>query len=235
MTKYEPYTRHECPHCQTTVSFDDVKKTQHTNESGGRSYNLSRFGEKGQILDVVVVQCPSCLKLVVSADKGEGQKNEPSEEYVIWPILSTRSPAPQEVPEHVADDYTEASLVLGISPKASAALSRRCLQIVLVEKGGANKKKNLSEQIVEVLPNLPSHIASNLDAVRNVGNFAAHQQKSVNTGAILDVEPGEAEWNLEILEDLFDFYYVKPVEAQKKREAMNKKLQEAGKPLLKKP
>ena len=155
MTKYEPYTRHECPHCQTTVSFDDVKKTQHTNESGGRSYNLSRFGEKGQILDVVVVQCPSCLKLVVSADKGEGQKNEPSEEYVIWPILSTRSPAPQEEPEHVADDYTEASLVLGISPKASAALSRRCLQIVLVEKGGANKKKNLSEQIVEVLPNLP--------------------------------------------------------------------------------
>lgn len=38
-----------------------------------------------------------------------------------------------------------------------------------------------------------------LDAVRNIGNFAAHTQKSTVTGAILDVVPGEAEWNLDVL------------------------------------
>jgi hypothetical protein len=34
--------------------------------------------------------------------------------------------------------------------------------------------------------------------------------KSTTTGVILDAEPGEAEWNLDILESLFDFYFVQP-------------------------
>ncbi len=121
-----------------------------------------------------------------------------------------------------------------MSSKASAALSRRCLQAVLREKGNT-KAKDLDKQIEEVLPTLPSYIAENLDAVRNIGNFAAHQQKSQTTGVILDVEPGEAEWNLDVLDELFDFYYVQPEMARKKREALNEKLKDAGKPPLKQP
>ena len=37
------------------------------------------------------------------------------------------------------DDYEEAALVLSISPKASAALSRRCLQTILREHGYGQK------------------------------------------------------------------------------------------------
>jgi hypothetical protein len=33
-----------------------------------------------------------------------------------------------------------------------------------------------------------------IDAVRNIGNFAAHPQKSTATGEILEVEFGESEW-----------------------------------------
>jgi hypothetical protein len=57
--------------------------------------------------------------------------------------------------------------------------------------------------------------------------------KSTQTGMILDVEPGEAEWTLDVLEELFDFYFVRPSMIQKKRDAFNKKLQDAGKPLMK--
>jgi hypothetical protein len=46
-------------------------------------------------------------------------------------------------------------------------------------------------------------LASAVDAVRNVGNFAAHPIKSKSTGDVLDVEPGEAEWLLDALERLF--------------------------------
>jgi hypothetical protein len=50
---------------------------------------------------------------------------------------------------------------------------------------------------------------------------------------ILDVEPGEAEWTLDVLEELFDFYCVLPATIQKRKDAFNKKLQEAGKPPMK--
>ena len=52
-------------------------------------------------------------------------------------------------------------------------------------------------------------------------------------GKLSNVEPGEAEWLLETLEGLFDFYFVQPAELKKKRDALNAKLAAAGKPQLK--
>ena len=62
-----------------------------------------------------------------------------------------------------------------------------------------------------------------------IGNFAAHPIKSKHTGEVLPVEPGEAEWNLDVLESLFDFYYVQPATLKAKKDALSKKLKEAGK------
>jgi len=104
--------------------------------------------------------------------------------------------------------------------------------MVLTEAGGA-KKKDLSDQIDEVLPRLPSHLAESVDAIRVVGNFAAHPIKSQSSGEIVEVEPGEAEWNLDVLDGLFDFYYVQPKRTKQRKAAIDKKLKEAGKPPLK--
>jgi Domain of unknown function (DUF4145) len=108
-------------------------------------------------------------------------------------------------------DYSEACLVLPDSEEASAALSRRCLQHLLREKSGA-KKGDLANEIQQVLDSgkLPTYLAEDLDAIRNIGNFAAHPVKATNSGAIVDVEPREAEWLLNVLEGLFDFYFVQP-------------------------
>lgn len=93
----------------------------------------------------------------------------------------------------------------------------------------------LDNEITQVLDSgkLPSRLADNLDALRTVGNFAAHPIKSTSTGEVVDVEDGEAEWLLDVLEDLFDFYFVLPVRAQGRRDALNAKLRDAGKPELK--
>jgi hypothetical protein len=125
-------------------------------------------------------------------------------------------------------------LILWDSPKASAALSRRCLQNILREKANV-KKSDLNNEIDQVIDSkqLPSHLSESIDAIRNIGNFAAHPIKCTNTGEIMDVEPGEAEWTLDVLEGLFDFYFVQPGLHAKKKEALNKKLQEAGKPPMK--
>ena len=171
--------------------------------------------------------CPNCRGIIITAVNLKDQK-----EYVLWPRFDFRNPVPEEVPEHIAEDYNEAATVLNFSPKASAALSRRCLQTVLRE-AGSTTQKNLSAQIDAVIPNLPSYIAESIDAIRNIGNFAAHPIKDNQSGGIIPVEPGEAEWNLEVLDMLFDFYYVQPEITKRKREALNLKLQAANKPTMK--
>jgi hypothetical protein len=125
-------------------------------------------------------------------------------------------------------------LVVADSPKASAALSKRCLQHLL--RGEAKvKPQDLFNEIEELLSRgtLPSHIAEGLDAVRNIGNFAAHPMKSKSTGDIVPVESGEAEWNLDVLESLFDFYFVAQAKTKARKDALNKKLTDAGKPPVK--
>jgi hypothetical protein len=155
---------------------------------------------------------------------------------MAYPRGATRPPAPPEVPKALAEDYNEACVVLADSPKASAALSRRCLQHTLSD-AKLSTMRDLNDAIKDALKSgrLPSHIAEDLDAVRNIGNFAAHPQKSQHSGEVLDFEPGEAEWNLDVLESLFDFVYVGPARSKAKRDNLNKKLQEAGKPPMKQP
>lgn len=101
---------------------------------------------------------------------------------------------------------------------------------MLREKAGTTER-DLAKQIQSVLDSekLPTYLADDLDAVRNIGNFAAHPVKSQTTGAVLPVEPGEAEWNLDVVEALFDFYFVGAARAQARRDALNQKLNDAGK------
>jgi len=116
------------------------------------------------------------------------------------------------------------------SPMASAALSRRCLQHILRESGGI-KEGTLAAEIDQVLKagRLPNSVAEALDAVREIGNFAAHPTKSTSTGDVIEVEPGEAEWNLNVVEALMDIYYVQPARLAAKKVALNLKLGDAGK------
>lgn len=79
------------------------------------------------------------------------------------------------------------------------------------------------------MPGFPSHLAKSVDAIRNIGNFSAHPSKSKSTGEIVPVEPHEAEWTLDVLESLFDFFYVQPAILARKRDALNAKLAEIGK------
>jgi Domain of unknown function (DUF4145) len=189
--------------------------------------------------------CAACQKIVLELGHGQIARNPqgrdvvvgvPVQMRIVHPKAVSRSLLPAEVPTEFTVDYSEACLVLPDSENASAALSRRCLQHLLREKSGA-KKGDLTNEIQQVLDSgkLPTYLAEDLDAIRNIGNFAAHPVKATNSGAIVDVEPHEAEWLLNVLEGLFDFYFVQPARAQAKRAALNAKLRSMGKPPLKTP
>jgi hypothetical protein len=180
-----------------------------------------------------------CQRFVISLHESydrssSGKFYHNNREFLCYPKAPSRAPLPPEVPNPYAADYSEACVTLVDSPKASAALGRRCLQHILRDKAGV-KPGNLADEIQQVIDagKVPSHISESLDAVRNIGNFAAHPVKSKASGEIIDVEPGEAEWNLDVLEALFDFYFVQPELLTKKRAALDAKLAEAGKPKMK--
>jgi hypothetical protein len=170
--------------------------------------------------------CPECGQHIVYAWVPECVRvYPPAQEWVDFSSY---------VPSVLFRDFEEARSVIDVSPKASAMLGRRCLQRLIREHIGI-ADKNLDKEIASVLASnrLPSYLADDLDAVRNVGNFAAHPMKSQETGEIMDVEPGEAVWTLKVLEGLFDFYFVAPRKAERRREELNCKLKDAGHPTMK--
>ena len=175
--------------------------------------------------------CPACQQAIIRAHRSQGGAVQT---FRAYPAKAALRPVPVEVPDPYKRDFIEACDVIESSPKASAALSRRNLQAILRECA-RTKKRELAEQIDEVIAvgHLPTHIQESLDAVRTVGNFAAHPTKSTSTGEIVEVEAGEAEWNLDTLESLFDFYFVQPALTAKRRAALDAKLKDAGKPPLK--
>ena len=140
---------------------------------------------------------PECQKLFLYLARLEIERTgpprhtyieeKPIECFLIYPKGATRKKAPPEVPIEIAKDFNEAVLILNDSPRASAALSRRCLQNILREKAKV-KPGNLSDEIQEIIDRkeLPSYLAECLDHIRIIGNFAAHPIKSERTGEIIE-------------------------------------------------
>ena len=216
----------KCPHCLVKICAQE------------KSIPLGKDSEGDWGIKACLCPNEDCGKWIIWLQKSVPDAKGPAggssthriTHIQVYPKGINRPPAPQEVPREAAEDYNEACLVLSDSPKASAALSRRCLQNILRETANV-KPGNLYSEIQEVIDSntLPSHLAGNLDMVRVTGNFAAHPEKSEKTGEIVPVEPEEAEWNLDVLEGLFDFYFVQQERSRRKKQALNKKLREVGK------
>lgn len=218
----------ECPHCNIHIHEDTSQK--------------SISSDQGGYWGVLYQNCPSCKKLIMWLSCKDKSKIKDFQhiyfdnddiKYVILPASSIRT-APPQVPEDIAQDFIESASIVDMSPKASATLSRRCLQNILIEAAEVNSKSNLDQQIQEAIDkkNMPSYISEMLDSVRIVGNFAAHPSKSKTTGLIIEVEPEEANLNLYVIEQLFDFYYVTPSVIKERKNKINAKILDSGKTKL---
>ena len=122
-----------CPHCNTGVSleFEEYYVEQAKDyERTGAGYQFAWD------------TCPECEEPVVILRFGKyvGEKSgsdysyadiqDISREEILYPRYVSRKVEP-EVPGAHKTDFLEACAVLPLSPKASAALSRRVLQNVL--------------------------------------------------------------------------------------------------------
>jgi len=154
----------QCPYCLFHF-HDDENKFQYNpigNDHGTQWY-------------VKTINCARCGKLIVFLQEGERYP------FMVLPKSVSRASLGPEVEAPYSSDYLEACAVLADSPKASAALSRRTLQLLLRNVAKV-RPADLSKEIQEVLESrsLPSHLADAIDAVRNIGNLAAHPIKSTH-------------------------------------------------------
>lgn len=112
---------------------------------------------------------------------------------------------PDYIPETIRNDYEEAYAILHLSPKASATLSRRCLQGMIHDFWDI-KLKNLNQEISALKDKIPADLWSSIDALRQLGNIGAHMEK--DTDVIVDIDPNEAESLIKLIELLMKEWYI---------------------------
>jgi hypothetical protein len=126
----------------------------------------------------------------------------------------------------------EAAAILDLSPRMSAVLSRRILGDLL-ERYAGQSRFFLTDRIDKFIADTthPSYLRENLHHFREIADFGAHTQKN-DQAEIINVDRAEAAWTLDILDSLFDYFIVAPERNRTLREAMDKKIEDAGrKPL----
>ena len=218
----------QCPHC--SVAFRDIWDRSPIKYDNGFNSNW----------ECVTAICPEChnpsikIRQIPSTgiDVVDKLGKALAQEQWVYPNSRRGKHFGDEVPDHFKNDYFEACGILLASPRSSATLSRRILEALLRDKGYRQKRPVDQIRAVrnEEVPDrkLPTFLLRVVDAVRLFGNFSAHQNTNAATLQIIDVEPGEAELCLDIVEGLFEHYFVRPAVDAKKLEAVNEKLQQLG-------
>ena len=216
----------QCPHW--LVAFRDIWHRSFINYDNGRA---SKW-------ECITTVCPECHNpsikirqlLSTGVDVVDVMGKAFLQDQWVFPHSRRGKHFGDEVPDDLKSDYFEACEVLAISPRSSATLSRRIVETVLRHQG--YRQSTLSLQIKAVREEsdsdkkLPTTLLKIVDAVRQFGNFSAHQAKSMTTLQIIEVEPGEAKLCLEIVEGLFEHYYVRPDMEAKKLETVNRRMLE---------
>jgi hypothetical protein len=118
---------------------------------------------------------------------------------------SEARPFPAYIPAPLREDYEEACLIRDLSPKASATLSRRCLQGMIRDFYGV-RERTLFDEINAIKDKVDPAIWEAIDAVRSIGNIGAHMEKDINL--VIDVDPEEAQALIRLIEVLFEEWYI---------------------------
>lgn len=198
----------ECPHCGS-----DFETTPHTFSLG-----IDQDGT----WQVSNTRCPTCDRLVVAVCSKEGTN------YPAYPAGSLRARLSDDVPAGLASEYWAAGQVLPYSEESSAAISRRLLQRVLSTQAGAGYG-GLADQIRRAVssPAMPPYLKEALETLAKVAKLEADEPKSFRCEALAPVNEGEAEWLLDVLKPLLEFYYVQPARLRRKRYALEERISPA--------
>lgn len=205
-----------CPYCNRNATIT----------ASNYSYDCHQFNEHNKDgtlqLRTVVIVCPNreCKEYTITAsllevfrDRNDDWIPTTNKPLLSW-NLKPQSQAkvfPSYIPAAILEDYKEACLICDLSPKASATLSRRCLQGIIRDFHKITKSR-LVDEIEALKGKIDPLVWDAIDAVRNLGNIGAHMEKDINL--IVDVEPQEASALIGLIEMLLKDWYIDRYEKQ---------------------
>jgi hypothetical protein len=217
----------KCPYCGHAQVLDEKRVRDHWH-----TQFVSGWIEDGYpAIHIGIIVCANdeCRKATLETSLAHAV-NRGSREmeivgpYTNWSLLpaSSAKPQPDYIPKAIRDDYYEACAIRDLSPKASATITRRCLQGMIRDFCKISKHRlidEISELRVRVdAGGAPLGVQSDsldaIDAVRKIGNIGAHMEADINV--IVEVDPDEAQILIELVETLFIEWYV-AAESRKKR------------------
>lgn len=195
-----------CPFCNATVLSNTIQRYFSYHHGTSEEPSLNDACE----LLVSGTFCPNCRRTIFTA-KYTGLKMPKNTIIPIYPLSPARQ-FPDYIPESIRQDYEEAYSILSLSPKASATLSRRCLQ-GMIRDFWKISERTLFEEITALKDKIPASQYQAIDALRQLGNIGAHMEKDTNL--IIDIEPQEAQYLLKLIELLLQQWYVERHEQEK--------------------
>lgn len=208
----------ECPHCEARCAFT---------RKGTIEWPLSN-AIKQDMHVIVACYCQSCggpiLQWTVAPRVGGHADMSAACSRVVFPLASTRqktSAVVRQLDCDLAQDYDEAVSCEPLSLQAASCLLRRCASHILIDNCGAPKNQTLGQQIKHARNDgkLPEHISEQVDGVLNHGNQSAHPWFD-DSGEILKVEQRDLDWCFEIVQLMFDHYYIEPQKRAERKQRM---------------
>lgn len=166
--------------------------------------SIENMEELSDAIAVEFAVCPACEKTSIRI---EGAGREVQGIKLNFHPSSTAKQFPSYIPSAILQDYEEACKIVNLSPKASATLSRRCLQGMIRNYWGVTGKKNLYEEIDAIQNEIDPQVSKVLSGVRQIGNIGAHMEKDIDL--IIDIDPGEATQLIKLIEYLMEQWYIK--------------------------
>lgn len=211
MTDFNKIKSLLCPFCGDSIPT--------STDACARHYLLSFYGIEYPIrgltneyglsgIDVQYLKCPSCSSYTLNI-KSSGECFEPFE-TLIHPITLAKH-FPEYIPAQIRKDYEESYSIVSLSPKASATLSRRCLQGIIHDFWDI-KEKNLNAEITSLKSRISPSLWKAIDGIRTIGNIGAHMESDINV--IVDIDSGEAEKLLKLIEHLIKEWYINRHDAE---------------------
>lgn len=196
----------QCPYCSMVMPIsDETHVKQHISFSGnGFDFDASigKYTPVSSCICVEYFKCPNCGQYTISA---LGSGNGVSDVHALLRPMSLAKQFPDYIPVAIRNDYAEACAIVKLSPKASATLSRRCLQGMIRDFWDI-KESNLAKAIEKLEEKIPATQWKVINGVRRIGNIGAHMEKDINL--IVDIEPGEAQKLIKLIEHLLEQWYV---------------------------
>lgn len=207
-----------CPFCHraTTINERDFQE-------GDVVLSIdNKHGYRKLIVRFIVCPNPECNEFALYVDLHETEyfaphgwlTNDHIKTWSLIPQFKVKT-LPNYIPKPIIDDYYEACAIRELSPKASATLSRRCLQGMIRDFWGISQSR-LIDEIEAIKEKVDPLTWEAIDSIRKIGNIGAHMEKDINI--VIDVEPQESNLLIELIETLINDWYVTRYERQKRLE-----------------